>query len=152
MHIFLTKKCVRFEKIYLFQSRFLSTASFLIKRRFLKLISFDTHSTANLPPLPMSKKNQVVLNKAKHFSRKKVRNYWINLFQLHSTENLLYFGDWNISNSKPWDMGHFRLASKREKCTCWVDDFPSISKFGQKIINWWIGGVGEEINFKSGKY
>ena len=107
-----------------------------------KIISFDTHSTASLPPVSILQ-NFMFFSKNPPFFQKKTkfRTFLrISLFQSHS--NFLRFGDENFSISEPSNFGHFQIfnighyqfASKRKKCSCCTHDFPSIFIFGQKIV------------------
>ena len=92
------------------------------------IISLDTHSTANLPPLPISKNSSL-------FSKIKLRTYLTNLsisVVFHGKLAIIWW--WKFSSSEPSDIRHFQLASKHKKRSRWVDDFPSIFKYGQKVL------------------
>ena len=65
------------------------------KKRFKEIMPFDRHSTADLPPLMILKKNQVFSKKTHlFFQKKKFWTFWqISQFQLHSMANVLQFGE-----------------------------------------------------------
>ena len=65
------------------------------KWHFKENIPFDTHSTANLPPLGILKEFKFFFEKNHLFFQKRPKfwTFWgILLFQAHSTANLLQFG------------------------------------------------------------
>ena len=69
-----------------------------------------------------------------------------NIFQTHSTANLLQFGDEKFSRSEPSNIGHFhivhyQLASKHKKRSLWVNDFSPILYIWQKITKKWIVSI-----------
>ena len=71
------------------------------KKTFLGIISFETHSKVNLPPLTILKKNQVIFPKKPNFFSKNSTfvRIWENLvFQLHSTANfaIISWGKWKF--------------------------------------------------------
>ena len=68
-------------------------------KQFYELISLDTQITANMPPSQISEKNRFSPKKPKFFSNKKLkfRTFCEFLqFQLHSSANLLYFGNTTV--------------------------------------------------------
>ena len=108
------------------------------KRHFYEMILFDTHSTVNLPPLSILKKNSSFSSKKPVCFSKKTPNFWTlrilnipvafyNLLQFYEKNNFTFrsvnkladVGIWRERNGQTW-------GKKRRKWSIWEEEFALI--------------------------
>ena len=100
------------------------------KRYFWEIISIDTHSTANLPPLTILEKISFFPKKLK-LSRYLKKTYYLSHILRQMCYNLA------LENFNFRIVGHLDIFNRQmsvKKRTRWMDDPPSIFQDGRKII------------------